>query len=750
MATARRRELADKKDRDTSPKEERKRSRTPDRERDRDRDRKSSPSKDRKRHRSRERRRGGSRSRSRSRSKSTERERRHKERERDKERERNKKERDRDKDAHRRDKDRKRASLSPGRGKDFKSRKDRDSKKGDEDEHGDKKPKPKFLSKAEREAEALKRRQQEERERRERRERMERETNGNEDEEGRQKIREEKDKSKELHAIKERYLGGIKKRRRTRHLNDRKFVFEWDASEDTSIDYNPLYKERHQVQLLGRGFIAGIDLKQQKREQSRFYGDLMEKRRTLEEKEQEEARLRKLRKKEAKQRWDDRHWSQKKLDEMTDRDWRIFREDYSITTKGGKIPNPIRSWKDSSLPPHILEVIDKCGYKEPTPIQRQAIPIGLQNRDIIGVAETGSGKTAAFLIPLLVWITTLPKIDRIEESDQGPYAIILAPTRELAQQIEEETIKFGKPLGIRTIVIATPGRLIDVLENRYLVLSRCTYVVLDEADRMIDMGFEPDVQKILEHMPVSNQKPDTDEAEDPEKMLANFESGKHKYRQTVMFTATMPPAVERLARSYLRRPAVVYIGSAGKPHERVEQKVFLMSESEKRKKLLAILEQGFDPPIIIFVNQKKGCDVLAKSLEKMGYNACTLHGGKGQEQREFALSNLKAGAKDILVATDVAGRGIDIQDVSMVVNYDMAKNIEDYIHRIGRTGRAGKSGVAITFLTKEDSAVFYELKQAILESPVSSCPPELANHPDAQHKPGTILTKKRREETIFA
>ncbi|GAB1299802.1 RNA helicase [Apodemus speciosus] len=847
-------ELADKKDRDASPKEERKRSRTPERDRDRDRDRKSSPSKDRKRHRSRDRRRAGSRSRSRSRSKSTERDRRHKERERDKERDRSKKERERDKDGHRRDKDRKRSSLthsnceevrageslSPGRGKDFKSRKDRDSKKGDEDEHGDKRPKiqplsleellakkkaeeeaeakPKFLSKAEREAEALKRRQQEveerqkmleeerkkrkqfqdlgrkmledpqERERRERRERMERETNGNEDEEGRQKIREEKDKSKELHAIKERYLGGIKKRRRTRHLNDRKFVFEWDASEDTSIDYNPLYKERHQVQLLGRGFIAGIDLKQQKREQSRFYGDLMEKRRTLEEKEQEEARLRKLRKKEAKQRWDDRHWSQKKLDEMTDRDWRIFREDYSITTKGGKIPNPIRSWKDSSLPPHILEVIDKCGYKEPTPIQRQAIPIGLQNRDIIGVAETGSGKTAAFLIPLLVWITTLPKIDRIEESDQGPYAIILAPTRELAQQIEEETIKFGKPLGIRTvaviggisredqgfrlrmgcevngsylktrsipegngrIVIATPGRLIDVLENRYLVLSRCTYVVLDEADRMIDMGFEPDVQKILEHMPVSNQKPDTDEAEDPEKMLANFESGKHKYRQTVMFTATMPPAVERLARSYLRRPAVVYIGSAGKPHERVEQKVFLMSESEKRKKLLAILEQGFDPPIIIFVNQKKGCDVLAKSLEKMGYNACTLHGGKGQEQREFALSNLKAGAKDILVATDVAGRGIDIQDVSMVVNYDMAKNIEDYIHRIGRTGRAGKSGVAITFLTKEDSAVFYELKQAILESPVSSCPPELANHPDAQHKPGTILTKKRREETIFA
>uniref|UniRef100_A0A6Q2YZE5 Probable ATP-dependent RNA helicase DDX23 n=1 Tax=Esox lucius TaxID=8010 RepID=A0A6Q2YZE5_ESOLU len=662
--------------------------------------------------------------------------------------------------------------------------------------------KPKFLSKAEREAEALRRRELEmeerkkaideerkkrrvfqdigrkmmedpqERERRERRERMERENNGDQEDDGRQKIREEKDKGKELQAIKERYLGGTKKRRRTRHLNDRKFVFEWDASEDTLvITFNPLYKEKHQVQLYGRGFIAGIDLKQQKRDQSHFYGDLMETRRTMEEKEQEEVRLKKVRKKEAKQRWDDRHWSQKKLDEMADRDWRIFREDYSITTKGGKIPNPIRNWKEYDLPPHIVEVIDNCGYKDPTPIQRQAIPIGLQNRDIIGVAETGSGKTAAFLIPLLVWITTLPKDDRIEDSDQGPYAVILAPTRELAQQIEEETLKFGKPLGIRTvaviggisredqgfrlrmgceIVIATPGRLIDVLENRYLVLGRCTYVVLDEADRMIDMGFEPDVQKILEYIPVTNQKPDTDEAEDPEKMKMNFEMGKHKYRQTVMFTATMPAAVERLARTYLRRPAVVYIGSAGKPHERVEQKVILMGEGEKRKRLLEVLARGFEPPIIIFVNQKKGCDVLAKSLEKMGYNACTLHGGKGQEQREFALSNLKAGAKDILVATDVAGRGIDIHDVSMVLNYDMAKNIEDYIHRIGRTGRAGKSGVALTFLTKEDSAVFYDLKQAFLESPVSTCPPELSNHPDAQHKPGTILTKKRREETIFA
>ncbi|CAE1242373.1 DDX23 [Acanthosepion pharaonis] len=784
------------------------------------------------------------------------------------------------------------------------------------------------------------------------------------EEEDRNKLLDMKDKEKEVEAIKERYLGITKKRRRVRRLNDRKFVFDWDAGDDTSQDYNPIYKDRHAVQFFGRGHVAGIDLKAQKKDQSKFYGDLLERRRTEAEKEQERKRLKNVAKKEAKQKWDDRHWSEKDLEQMQERDWRIFKEDYNITCKGGKIPHPIRYWHESILSKEILAIIESVGYKEPTPIQRQAIPIGLQNRDIIGVAETGSGKTAAFLIPLLVWIQSLPKIERMEDADQGPYAIILAPTRELAQQIEEETIKFGTMLGIRTVaviggisreeqgfklrqgcevVIATPGRLIDVLENRYLVLNQCTYVVMDEADRMIDMGFEAEVQKILEFLPVSNQKPDTEEAEDDTKMMQNFTS-KKKYRQTVMFTATMPPAVERLARTYLRRPAVVYIGSAGKPTERVEQIIYMVSESEKRKKLLSILEAGTEPPIIIFVNQKKGADVLAKSLEKMNvynntnkisplspflfpfllspflfpfllspflfpfllspflfpfllspflfpfllspflfpfllsillfspsfplshllfpftlslllslsplsillfspppltfpplltdlpllplptyphfslffpslsiyltssfspflgpsitsisssrspspplpvfplsllrffhpppltfpsllssphllspslyfpYNATTLHGGKGQEQREFALASLKGGTKDILVATDVAGRGIDIKDVSLVINYDMAKNIEDYTHRIGRTGRAGKTGTAITFLTKDDSNIFYDLKQVITGSPVSTCPPELANHPEAQHKPGSMMHKKRKDETVY-
>jgi len=579
--------------------------------------------------------------------------------------------------------------------------------------------------------------------------------------------REMQDKEKE--AIKTRYLGKERKKKRVRRQNDRKFVFDWDNTEDTSTDYNPLYNNRHAAQFYGRGGIGGIDIKAQKKEQIQFYGDLLEQRRTNVEKEQEKSRLNKMLKKEEKQKFDDRHWTTKELEYMTERDWRIFREDYSISIKGGNIPNPIRHWTECGLPEEILAVIEKIGYREPSAIQRQAIPIGLLNRDIIGVAETGSGKTAAFLLPLLVWIQSLPKMTRIEEADQGPYAIIMAPTRELAQQIEEETNKFGEPLGIRTvavigglsreeqgfklrlgceIVIATPGRLIDVLENRYLVLSRCTYIVLDEADRMIDMGFEPDVQKVLDHMPATNQKPDTEDAEDMSKLAQNFKS-KGKYRQTVMFTATMPPAVERLARTYLRRPAVVYIGSIGRPVERTEQVVHLMKENDKRNKLINILNSGIDPPILIFVNQKKGADVLARGLEKMGYNAATLHGGKGQEQREHALAGLKTGAKDILVATDVAGRGIDIKDVSLVINYDMAKTIEMYTHRIGRTGRAGKSGKAISFLTQEDSPLFYDLKDMLISSPVSTCPHDLANHPDAQTKPGAVVQKKRKDEKIF-
>jgi len=551
--------------------------------------------------------------------------------------------------------------------------------------------------------------------------------------------------AKEIQAIRERFMGGERKKRKIRRMNEKKFVFEWDASEDTSHDINPLYAHKHDALLFGRGMIAGIDVKEQKRQRSKFYDDLLERRRNLEEKDRAGQLLEKQKKKERKAAWDDRHWTEKPLNEMKERDWRIFKEDFNITTKGGNIPNPIRSWKESNLPKNILSIIKDIGYDEPTPIQKQAIPIELENRDIIGVAETGSGKTASFIIPMLVYISHLPPITEDNMAD-GPYALILAPTRELVQQIEEEAVKFAKPLGFNCvslvgghavegqafnlrngaeIVMATPGRLKDCLDNRILVLSQCTYVVMDEADRMIDMGFEADVNFILDQLPVSNIKPDTDESENSLTNRVN----KTLYRQTVMFSATMPPAVERLAKKYLRRPAIVNIGNVGQAVDTVEQIVeFINDDNRKRQRLIEILNEDYNPPIMVFVNQKKGCDVLYKALDKLGFRVTTLHGGKSQEQREYALLQLKNRVKDILIATDVAGRGIDVKNVSLVVNYDMAKNIEDYTHRIGRTGRAGKNGTAITFLSNYDTDVLYDLKQMIMKSSISRLPPELANH----------------------
>ncbi|KAI9008905.1 P-loop containing nucleoside triphosphate hydrolase protein [Phycomyces nitens] len=574
---------------------------------------------------------------------------------------------------------------------------------------------------------------------------------------------------KEKQAIRERYIGGERKKRKIRRMNERKFVFDWDAGEDTSYDFNPLYANPHNAQMFGRGHIAGIDIKEQKKQKSEFYNQMLKERRTDEEIERAAELIEMDKKREAKMMWDDRHWTEKPLEQMAERDWRIFKEDFNISTKGGGIPRPIRSWKESGLPDNVLKIIDHVGYKDPTPIQRQAIPIGIQCRDIIGVAETGSGKTASFVIPLLVYISDLPKLTEENMSD-GPYALIMAPTRELAQQIEQETLKFCTPLGFNCvsvigghaieeqsfnlrngaeIIIATPGRLRDFLDRRILVLNQCTYVVMDEADRMIDMGFETDVNLILDALPVSNVKPEGDEAENIEALMETHNG--RKFRQTTMFSATMPPAVERLAKKYLRRPAVVTIGQAGQAVESVEQRVEMINDENKKKnRLLEILNSGvYAPPIIIFVNQKKGVDVLAKALNRLGHQAVTLHGGKSQEQRESALSQVKTGSADILVATDVAGRGIDVKNVSLVINYDMANNIEDYTHRIGRTGRAGKTGIAVTFLSNTDTEVMYDLKQMMAKSPLSKVPPELANHESAQTKGGVVKSKKKHEETLF-
>jgi ATP-dependent RNA helicase DDX23/PRP28 len=558
----------------------------------------------------------------------------------------------------------------------------------------------------------------------------------------------------DLAALRSRYLGVDKKKRKIRKMNDRKFVFDWDEQEDTgSADPSAnigVHRQGAQV-MFGRGHIAGMDDGGGSRPGAKSdaqLADAMERRKA------------------AKHGYDDRHWTEKALDEMKERDWRIFREDFSIAARGGNIPHPLRSWGESTIPKQVLAVIDQIGYKEPSPIQRQAIPIGLQNRDIIGIAETGSGKTAAFVIPMLTFISNMPPFTE-ENRHLGPYGLILAPTRELAQQIESEARKFATPLGFRCvsivggraveeqqfnlregaeIIIATPGRLKDVLERHVLVLSQCRYVVMDEADRMVHLGFEADLTFILDQLPT-----ETMEGEDQsEQMDVDGETlvKKGRTRVTTLFSATMPPPVERLARKYLKRPAVITIGEAGRAVDTVEQRVeFVTGEEKKKQRLLEILNSGqYQAPIIVFVNQKKTADMVAKDLSRAGWSAATLHSGKNQEQREASLQALRAGSADVLVATDLAGRGIDVQDVSLVINFQMAGTIEAYVHRIGRTGRAGKQGTSITFLTNDDDEVMYDLKQEISKSPVSKVPAELARHESAQHKVSREMKRKRDAE----
>ncbi|KAJ7063213.1 P-loop containing nucleoside triphosphate hydrolase protein [Mycena amicta] len=544
-------------------------------------------------------------------------------------------------------------------------------------------------------------------------------------------------------AIRSRYLGVDKKRRKIRKINDRKFVFDWDNQDDTMADDAPSWvgSQRQGAQVMfGRGHLAGMDGNGGNGGPRKGSGngaadpthlaDPMERRKA------------------AKAGLDERHWSGEA----------VRRYEGARLAISGQIPHPLRSWEESDIPKSVLECIEQIGYKEPSPIQRQAIPIGLQNRDIIGIAETGSGKTAAFVIPMLAFIEGLaPFTD--DNRHLGPYALILAPTRELAQQIEAEARKFATPLGFKCvsivggrameeqqfnlregaeIIIATPGRLKDVIERHVLVLSQCRYVVMDEADRMVHLGFEADLTFILDALPAG-----TMEGEDAgEQMDVDGETliKKGRTRVTTLFSATMPPAVERLARTYLRKPAIITIGEAGRAVDTVEQRVeFVNGDEKKKQRMLEILNSGMYPsPIIVFVNQKKTADMVAKDLQRASWSAATLHSGKNQEQREASLQSLRNGDCDILVATDLAGRGIDVPDVSLVINFQMASTIEAYVHRIGRTGRAGKQGVAITFLTNDDDE--------ISKSPVSKVPVELAKHESAQHRVSRETKRKREGE----
>ncbi|XP_026051247.1 probable ATP-dependent RNA helicase DDX46 isoform X1 [Carassius auratus] len=408
-----------------------------------------------------------------------------------------------------------------------------------------------------------------------------------------------------------------------------------------------------------------------------------------------------------------------------------------ITVKGKGCPKPIKTWVQCGISMKVLQAMKKHNYEKPTPIQAQAIPAIMSGRDLIGIAKTGSGKTIAFLLPMFRHILD----QRPLGEGEGPIAVIMTPTRELALQITKECKKFSKSLGLRVvcvyggtgiseqiaelkrgaeIIVCTPGRMIDMLganNGRVTNLRRVTYVVMDEADRMFDMGFEPQVMRI-----VDNVRPD---------------------RQTVMFSATFPRTMEALARRILSKPIEVQVGGRSVVCSDVEQHVIVISEEKKFLKLLEILghyqEKG---SVIIFVDKQEHADGLLKDLMKASYPCMSLHGGIDQYDRDSIINDFKNGACRLLVATSVAARGLDVKQLILVINYGCPNHYEDYVHRAGRTGRAGNKGYAYTFITEEQARYAGDIIKA-LELSGSSVPSELemlwANFKEQQKAEGKSI-----------
>ncbi|XP_073139388.1 ATP-dependent RNA helicase-like protein DB10 isoform X2 [Henckelia pumila] len=357
-----------------------------------------------------------------------------------------------------------------------------------------------------------------------------------------------------------------------------------------------------------------------------------------------------------------------------------------------------------------------AGFSAPTPIQAQTWPIALQNRDIVAIAKTGSGKTLGYLIPAFVHLRR-----RQNNPQNGPTVLVLSPTRELATQIQDEVLKFGRssrvsctclyggaPKGLQLkelergvdIVVATPGRLNDILEMKRIDFRQISFLVLDEADRMLDMGFEPQIRKIVNELPPR--------------------------RQTLMYTATWPKEVRKIASDLLVNPVQVNIGSVDEltANKAITQHVELVPEMEKQRRLEQILRsQERGSKCIIFCSTKKLCDQLARSIGR-NFGAAVIHGDKSQGERDWVLNQFRTGKSPVLVATDVAARGLDIRDIRVVINYDFPTGIEDYVHRIGRTGRAGATGISYTFFSEQDWKHAPDLVK-VLEGANQHVPPEV-------------------------
>ncbi|MDQ6870687.1 MAG: DEAD/DEAH box helicase [Gemmatimonadota bacterium] len=366
------------------------------------------------------------------------------------------------------------------------------------------------------------------------------------------------------------------------------------------------------------------------------------------------------------------------------------------------------SFAELDLAPEVLQAVRDAGYTHPTPIQQQAIPLALAGRDLIGLAQTGTGKTAGFTLPIVHNLISAPITDERGEPAHRVRVLILTPTRELAAQVEESFRKYGKYTQLRVVpifggvgiepqskalrrgvdvVVATPGRLLDHMERENVSFNDLEVLVLDEADRMLDMGFAPQLNRIVSEIP--------------------------PYRQTLLFSATMPPEVEALARKYLRKPVVVQVGRRSEAASTVTHAVYPVPRERKSTLLVELLKQSDMDSVLIFTRTKHGADRVVHHLEDAGIAATAMHADKSQGERTRALEDFKSGKIRVLVATDIAQRGLDVSGISHVINYDVPQQPEDYVHRIGRTGRAAATGDAYTFMSTDEIAMVRTIERMI-------------------------------------
>ena len=355
--------------------------------------------------------------------------------------------------------------------------------------------------------------------------------------------------------------------------------------------------------------------------------------------------------------------------------------------------------------PSILKAVNTEGYTTPTPIQEQAIPAILKGRDLIGCAQTGTGKTAAFAIPML---QILQKEKLNEKGPRKIKALILTPTRELAVQIGESLTAYGRYTGVKhtvifggvsqfpqtkalmsgvDILVATPGRLLDLMNQKYISLGHIKLFVLDEADRMLDMGFSHDVKKIIARLPVT--------------------------RQTLLFSATMPPEIKRMADTILSNPVKVEVAPVSSTVDTIEQTVYFVDRKDKKSLLIQLLKNKSIDSVLVFTRTKHGADKVVRDLAKVRIPAQAIHGNKSQGARQLALNNFKSKRTRVLVATDIAARGIDVHELSHVINFDLPNIPETYVHRIGRTGRAGLGGTALSFCGQEEKGYLRDIQKLI-------------------------------------